>query len=102
MPEPPRLENRGALRAHIWTFQLVDFEHPDDPPLPVRVAFHNGTLEIYAEGYGMWSMEPGTGPVMFIEKYDKRFRAVAWEDINEESQTNEFDFEGAREELRES
>jgi len=97
----------GAL-AYVSPFKtrveatLRDVMRGDGKSKDIRV-----TLEISEEGvfvtpdgYGDHCSETGHGVPLLLEFADGKFRAVAWQDINQEDHTQILEFEDAREEQR--
>ena len=67
-----------------------------------RVEVRHGGLEIYLDGYGVYTMNPGFGAPLYLEisPDDGHVRLYVWADINQEDYTHVIDLEAAREAVR--
>jgi hypothetical protein len=69
-------------------------------PLPGRIEITDAGISIYFDGYGVGTMEPGHGSIIFIEYYQGELRVVLSPDINEQD-VQIISMKGAHEKHRE-
>lgn len=64
------------------------------------IALWSTGIEVFVNGYGTSSMEPGCGSPIYIEYYQDSLRVLVWNDINQSDPTNVIALEGALETKR--
>jgi len=74
-------------------------KRPGDP-LSGRIEICDAGISIYFDGYGVKTMQPDCGSLLFIEFYQGELRFIMSPDITEE-RIDIYVMEGARERLRE-
>ena len=66
-----------------------------------RVALGRFGVDIYIEGYGVKTLQPGYGAPIFLGYNEGKFTLYVWADINQEDPTHTIDLSGALESNRE-
>jgi len=78
----------------------IPFQIEADPSrklIPGRVSFGEGVLELYLDGYGNCTMEPGHAPVAALVHQDGRPRLLVFADYDSEEPTHTIDLSKAKE-----
>lgn len=68
--------------------------------LEARVQLRPNGIEVFLAGYGTNDMEPGAGPVLFVEFYEGVPKLHVWADITTDGMTDSIDLSRASEAFR--
>lgn len=95
----PQIDIFASSHDQGILFVLEDCVGGEDK-LEGRIKVGSTRIELFINGYGTSSMEPGFGSPIYIEFYQGSLRLLVWDDINQEEPTYEISLEGALESKR--